>query len=391
MGLKAKVEYTGDEQLVIGGERFAPHPPFKVKLVEESFFKETLEGSPLFEFIAYNEDGEYIEQKEIESTKSIGVLVPNQVRRYERRWKNIFDLIQSFDVMEIDRHANFQIWKNSIQQAGVLWTDGSIFDENQLDFIRKDGTPLIVTLRGLFWNSDVSSSFKKRLWELLDLADKIVTLSTRAKDRLSVQKGSYNDKVCVIPNGIPEGDYPSAFSFNTSSNLKLLTVTNFRFPQKEKALVDMIKNLDRGYELTIYGSGTPKETTKRMFDSLSWINFGGQVSHDKVVSEMLNSHIFLYPSYKDCQPSVLMESLACGLPVIASRGMGFSEFVEDGVTGYVKSIADFQDYVDLLNKKRDWLEELSRNAYQKTWCKYNWERITEKYEEVFSELWQKLQ
>lgn len=51
--------------------------------------------------------------------------------------------------------------------------------------------------------------------------------------------------------------------------------------------------------------------------SANTISFIGQQPHDKVIEEM-KSGIFIFPSYSEGFPNVILESMACGVPVIAS-------------------------------------------------------------------------
>ncbi|MBV9604079.1 MAG: glycosyltransferase, partial [Solirubrobacterales bacterium] len=51
------------------------------------------------------------------------------------------------------------------------------------------------------------------------------------------------------------------------------------------------------------------------------------------VSLYQQADMFCLPSFAEGLPGVLMEAMAMGLPVIATRIMGIPEIVEDGVSG----------------------------------------------------------
>ncbi|MEM6742406.1 MAG: glycosyltransferase family 4 protein [Pseudomonadota bacterium] len=64
------------------------------------------------------------------------------------------------------------------------------------------------------------------------------------------------------------------------------------------------------------------------------VEFTGYQSQDQVAEHLAQSDIFVLPSFAEGVPVVLMEAMAAGLPVIASRVAGVQELVEDGVSGF---------------------------------------------------------
>jgi glycosyltransferase involved in cell wall biosynthesis len=72
----------------------------------------------------------------------------------------------------------------------------------------------------------------------------------------------------------------------------------------------------------------------------SRVEFRGAVSHEEVAREMRRARIFVQHSVTtpeggdmEGKPVAIMEAMANGLPVIATRHSGISELIEDGVTG----------------------------------------------------------
>lgn len=89
-------------------------------------------------------------------------------------------------------------------------------------------------------------------------------------------------------------------------------------------------------ELRIAGDG-PEEARLRAqaerLEVLDSVTFLGALAHETVTAEMARAEIFCLPSFAEGVPVVLMEAMASGLPVVASRIMGIPELVQDGVAG----------------------------------------------------------
>jgi glycosyltransferase involved in cell wall biosynthesis len=54
--------------------------------------------------------------------------------------------------------------------------------------------------------------------------------------------------------------------------------------------------------------------------------------------------LFLFPTRADNMPLVLLESLACGTPVVSIRVGGVPDIVRHGITGYLAAADDAADF-----------------------------------------------
>jgi glycosyltransferase involved in cell wall biosynthesis len=85
-----------------------------------------------------------------------------------------------------------------------------------------------------------------------------------------------------------------------------------------------------GLPLKVVGAGTDLENLKRT--AKSNIEFRGQVSDDELRDLYRAARAFVFPAYEDAGMMVL-ESLACGTPVLGLNAAGTGEFVRHGVDG----------------------------------------------------------
>ena len=74
--------------------------------------------------------------------------------------------------------------------------------------------------------------------------------------------------------------------------------------------------------------------------------------------------LFIFPASADNSPNMVLESMACGTPVLALKGTGAEEDIEDGKTGFLTDdIADMCNKVKYLSHQH-FVENIGRNAYQ---------------------------
>lgn len=95
----------------------------------------------------------------------------------------------------------------------------------------------------------------------------------------------------------------------------------------------------------------------------SCINYLGRRSDIDII--LSNSDLFLFPSYREGFPKVLMEAASCGLPSIAFDVAGCRDAIINNETGYLIPFKDeqlFHDKIEYLIKNKQEILRISRNA-----------------------------
>jgi len=100
------------------------------------------------------------------------------------------------------------------------------------------------------------------------------------------------------------------------------------------------------------------------------------------VHDMLNSStIFVRPSFSEGLPLTVLEAMACGVPVIASRVAGTVEVVRDGETGILVEPGDVSaltDAIVLLLRDEEKCRTLASNARSLVENYCGWDRVASK-------------
>lgn len=102
-------------------------------------------------------------------------------------------------------------------------------------------------------------------------------------------------------------------------------------------LLDAFASLDRSdVELVLVGDGHLRSELEARAAELGVaerVRFTGYLSQAEVRGILADTDVFCLPSFAEGVPVVLMEALACGVPVVATRVAGVAELVEDGGSG----------------------------------------------------------
>jgi hypothetical protein len=129
--------------------------------------------------------------------------------------------------------------------------------------------------------------------------------------------------------------------------LRLLAVARLCEKKGVDTLVDAVARLrDRGVpcELTIFGDGPLRaalESQAAAHGLGDQVRFGGAVPQEEVARQMRACHAFVLPCRRDRNgdmdgiPTVFMEAMATGRPVVSCAVSGIPELVRDGESGLI--------------------------------------------------------
>ena len=109
-------------------------------------------------------------------------------------------------------------------------------------------------------------------------------------------------------------------------SLKLISVSRITKDKNIKSIIFAFSLLEKhisDISLELIGDGEEKKKLEEIVIGLNLkgkITFTGNLDHNSVINKMTESHIFLFPTRtKEGFPKVLIEAMACGLPIISSR------------------------------------------------------------------------
>jgi glycosyltransferase involved in cell wall biosynthesis len=139
----------------------------------------------------------------------------------------------------------------------------------------------------------------------------------------------------IIPNGV---DLDVYFTKEHSwSTPRILSVGRLVYQKGLDLAVHALSGLqDLNWEWNIIGDGPEMNALQSLVESMGIrdrITFLGWQSREELIQCYKQSNLFLFPSRHEGMPNAVLEAMASGLPVIASRIAGNEELVLDGETG----------------------------------------------------------
>jgi glycogen synthase len=140
----------------------------------------------------------------------------------------------------------------------------------------------------------------------------------------------------VIPNFIPEEIVLEEIP-PTGPEAPLLFVGDLTLDKGVQTLLDAYRLLDGPPPLLLVGNSLP-ENVWTMPDGVKWL---GLLPHDEVLPLFRSARAVVVPSIVgDACPTVVLEAMAAGRPVVASASGGIVDMVVDGVTGLLVAPGD---------------------------------------------------
>ena len=189
------------------------------------------------------------------------------------------------------------------------------------------------------FKQNVTKDFHKKKKLLKDFDNLTIVTPSRWLGGICNLSFLRNKKIVTVNNGIDLND----FKPSKEKNKKFTVLAVASFWTKDKGSEDLnklVKLLDRDIEVVVVGNGSDK------------IEGVKSISHTNNKAELVDlyssAHVLINPTLDDNFPSVNIESIACGTPVITYRTGGSPEII-DGKTGVVVDKGNYKAMAEVVN------------------------------------------
>lgn len=206
----------------------------------------------------------------------------------------------------------------------------------------------------------------------------------------------------VIPYGVDTKKFYPKVNGNKvkeilgiDSNQKVLFTLQRLAPVKNiELLIRSLKHIlevKKDVVLVVGGKGPEERSLKALAKKLDLndkVIFVGYIPQHVLPKYFAMSDVFVFSSSSETFGIVLVQAMASGKPIVSVNSTSIPEVVDDSVNGTLvepdaKKFA--KAVIDLLSDK-NLLKKYSKNGRKKAVEKYDWETISQQYEQVFKDL-----
>jgi teichuronic acid biosynthesis glycosyltransferase TuaC len=240
--------------------------------------------------------------------------------------------------------------------------------------------PSVLQLLGSDINFMASDPVRRPfILEAMDQTSLITTVSAPLRDK-ALEMGAPPEKVIVLPNGVdtdlfqPRDRTQSRLYLGLPLNRKLILFVGHLVPEKGPQIVlEVLAQLPDDVMLIMVGGGPLRRSLSEKVKSLGLadrVRFVGEVPHQRIPAFIAACDCLALPSLREGEPNAVLEALAAGRPVAASRVGGVPQLVVDGSQGHLCTAGDADDLARALRLtlNRKWgTKELAASVADRTW------------------------
>lgn len=236
-----------------------------------------------------------------------------------------------------------------------------------------------------FWvGKDLKSSIRE-----IKVSDAYFAPSNIVKKSIDFCGGNVT-KVEIVPYGVDVQKFQCKEKPNDDNKLRLIYVGQVTYRKGIHHLLNVVSRFSKDQiEVDLVGTYDAKSNLYLKYCDLSNIHFCGFITRDVLASKYKMADMFVFPTLGEGYGLVVLESLACGVPVICSNLAGGDDAIRDGVNGYIFSPFDEEELFEKIqycisNIKN--IREMSGVA-RNTALNYTWDRYYVNIISAFRRIW----
>jgi glycosyltransferase involved in cell wall biosynthesis len=204
-------------------------------------------------------------------------------------------------------------------------------------------------------------------------------------------------EVVALPNGIDCRPYSVVPTVQSTPERPLQLVYIGRI-SREKGLYETMQGLRLAHELgvdarlIVAGSGPEEPRLRRYAQALGIaprVCFVGPIFGNDKVKLLFGADVMVLPSYSEGLPYALLESMAAGVPVIATPVGAIPDVVSDGIHGYLVPPRDgkaIAEALAMLSGDRENIAWMSRACRRRVRAAFSIERLAQEFSYHYARL-----
>lgn len=182
----------------------------------------------------------------------------------------------------------------------------------------------------------------------------VITVSEANRSHLIETLGVPAEKIKVVRSGIRIQDFHPKLPVDGRRRTRFLTVARLHPVKGLDIMLKAVARLaDRRWDWVIVGEGPQRASLQAESDRLGLgdcVRFLGARVHEDLPSIYREADVFVLPSRSEGLGVVLIEAMACGLPIVASRVGGIPEVAQEGSGAFLFEPGDAEELAAALQR-----------------------------------------
>ena len=230
--------------------------------------------------------------------------------------------------------------------------------------------PIVIKVHGSDINTYSAYFLRRKMisWALRN-SDRVIAVSNSLKEQL-VKIGVSAEKIVVVPNGVDLNLFRPMNTEECRKKLKLpvnkkiiLYAGNLVSIKGVDVLIDAFYELSRSHKdilLLLVGGGSMETLLRKKIKQFGidrLVIFAGRQPHEKLNYYINACDVLCLPSRSEGCPNVILESIACARPIVATEVKGITELLHTDGMGLLVEPGNVESLAKALSKslviKRD--------------------------------------
>ena len=266
-----------------------------------------------------------------------------------------------------------------------------------VEFGERTGAPVVITVHGhdIKDLAVANPQWRALVVEALERAAAVIAVSQDLAARVR-QLGISANRIQTLPNGVDaEVFVPNLSRQGGEDGWRLLYVGRFDPAKGIGVLLEAMSQLRKQGRKNIFLEligGNPATGTDAEFREQAarlglegCVDFVDEIPWAELPARMRQVDLFVLPSFSEGLPLVLLEALACGLPIVSTRCGGPEEVVDEEV-GKLAEIGDAEGLAAAIGSVLDEYPRYDRGAIRRrAEERYDYRRVAARINQVYEE------
>lgn len=240
-------------------------------------------------------------------------------------------------------------WRPDLLDAHFVWPDGV----GVAQLAKRAKLPYSITLRGKIYPCLEIPAQRRLCTAALQNADVVISVDPRMAE-VAERLGVASDRIRVIPNGVDcqrfePGDRAAARrELGLPQDARLLvTIAHLGQRKGHFETIAALRSLPKDVHLVLVGGAGPLGGDAENLLALAEqtgvaerLIIAGKQPHERIPKYYQAADVSVLASWREGCPNAVLESLACGIPVVATDVGSVSCMLEDGINGHIVPLRD---------------------------------------------------